>query len=562
MRKLILLSVLLCASLAGPAAPRPVYSADGFGSGLATCAARQPVELDNPTVLSGAQCTRAGIQAALDNGGQILLDCGTTTIPIDQTLELNPRKDTLIDGGGRVTLDGQNSARILSKGWHDASLYPSVTITLQNLRLINGKAPGGSETGEISGGALAAGYPGTRVHIINSTFENNSTTDVHTTDNQGGAIFVHNAYELVISGSVFRSNSAGNGGAIGIIAAGIEISNSIFSNNQAVDATDGGVVRGYGGVLHLDGVHNDYNPDSSRRYTVCGSQFEGNSAIRGGGALSSVVSDGFNTQAWIERSQFTDNRADGYPSSGDYSFGQGGAIYHIEDDRVGASGEKNFLLLDSTFDNNSARKQGGAIWISVLGQAEIANVTFNANSTSVPINLVGQGGAASLMSGTYQINNTLFANNHAAAQGGALFGVETVTLTNTIFYNNTLNQQELPFSSEWQGFHTDDQKIDGGQNIQFPQMKPYYNNEVNNRIVASPIFVDPLLGELADNGGPTFTRALLEGSPAIDQGSPAGCRPSDQRGLLRLGTCDIGPFEYGGREWIPSDWMLLPAVRR
>jgi hypothetical protein len=55
--------------------------------------------------------------------------------------------------------------------------------------------------------------------------------------------------------------------------------------------------------------------------------------------------------------------------------------------------------------------------------------------------------------------------------------------------------------------------------------------------------VDALLGPLGDNGGPTDTRALLEGSPAIDAG--AGCAATDQRGVARPagGGCDIGAFE-------------------
>jgi hypothetical protein len=62
------------------------------------------------------------------------------------------------------------------------------------------------------------------------------------------------------------------------------------------------------------------------------------------------------------------------------------------------------------------------------------------------------------------------------------------------------------------------------------------------------------LAALADNGGPTMTRALMLGSPAIDAGNPSGCTDSsavmltiDQRGGPRpLGSrCDIGAFEFG-----------------
>jgi hypothetical protein len=58
---------------------------------------------------------------------------------------------------------------------------------------------------------------------------------------------------------------------------------------------------------------------------------------------------------------------------------------------------------------------------------------------------------------------------------------------------------------------------------------------------------DPMLGPLADNGGPTRTHALLAGSPAIDQGSNPGNLASDQRGatFLRIygNSTDIGSFE-------------------
>ena len=55
---------------------------------------------------------------------------------------------------------------------------------------------------------------------------------------------------------------------------------------------------------------------------------------------------------------------------------------------------------------------------------------------------------------------------------------------------------------------------------------------------------DPLLGPLADNGGPTLTHALLPGSPAIDAGNDAVAETVDQRGLARnVNGVDIGAFE-------------------
>jgi hypothetical protein len=151
--------------------------------------------------------------------------------------------------------------------------------------------------------------------------------------------------------------------------------------------------------------------------------------------------------------------------------------------------------------------------------------------------------------GQVDITNVTFANNHAAYQAGALHGGgdgdpdRVITLKNTIFFNNTLNEQDLPSPTRWQGYHTNRPMADGGQNIQHPRLKPTYENDVNNNITLIPIYSDPLLAPLADNGGPNETMALWPGSPAIDAGA-TGCPPIDQRGVPRNGNCDIGAYEF------------------
>ena len=63
------------------------------------------------------------------------------------------------------------------------------------------------------------------------------------------------------------------------------------------------------------------------------------------------------------------------------------------------------------------------------------------------------------------------------------------------------------------------------------------------------INTNPMLGPLQNNGGPTFTQALLQGSPAINAGNPSFTPPPryDQRGpgfrRVRHGRIDIGSFE-------------------
>jgi hypothetical protein len=73
-----------------------------------------------------------------------------------------------------------------------------------------------------------------------------------------------------------------------------------------------------------------------------------------------------------------------------------------------------------------------------------------------------------------------------------------------------------------------------------------FTNGINGDLVGTAaVPLDPLLGPLSDNGGPTWTHAPLPGSPAIGAGSTFGVPPTDQRGLRRVvcGRADIGAFE-------------------
>ncbi len=74
---------------------------------------------------------------------------------------------------------------------------------------------------------------------------------------------------------------------------------------------------------------------------------------------------------------------------------------------------------------------------------------------------------------------------------------------------------------------------------------------------AAPL--DPRLGPLQDNGGPTPTQALLPGSPALGS-NPNGCQDdagnplaTDQRGFPRAGACDAGAFQHQAYRVDPSD---------
>lgn len=502
----------------------------GFGSGLTICTPPiQPVNLVNPAIITN--CTKAGIQAALNVGGHIRFNCGSTpvTIAISSPLTLNPTVDTVLDGSGLVTLNGQNGTRILYKGWHDPVTTPSVTITIQNMRFINAKAPAGDEH---SGGAIYVGHPGTRLHIINSTFQDNTTTEIDTPDNQGGAIFVHNSYETIITGSEFTNNSAGNGGAFGGIATGLYIVNSRFTGNDAVDTSTDGVVCGHGGAIHLDGVANSYNPTTNNRVYVCGSIFDQNTAVRGGGALKVTVSDNLGTKATYEKSSFTAN----YVSGVSGIEGHGGAIYHIEDDHAGGSNELNVEILASTFANNQTSHQGGGAWISVLGRAEVLNSTFANNR--VNDSSLGMGGGLAT-GGDFTITNSTFAQNYAWYHGGGIQKGGTITLSNTLFYYNESER-------DWANYQINSSAdVDGGGNLQFPRERFNQSGTPDDGLVTPTVIIaDPLISPLASNGGPTETMAIQPGGAAANAGNQDRCLSVDQRGYPRNeGACDIGAYE-------------------
>ena len=384
-------------------------------------------------------------------------------------------------------------------------------------------------------GAINVGHPGTSLTIINCTFEDNTTTDINTADNQGGAIFAANIYDTVITGSRFTNNQAGNGGAFGGIATGLFVVNSVFIGNGAVDESSGGVVKGHGGAIHLDGVTNSYNPDSQKRLYVCGSVFKNNTSVRGGGALKVTVSDNKGIKATYEKSEFINNISSGASAIE----GHGGAIYHIEDDHDGGADELNVEILECTFSQNSGWRQGGGAWVSVLGRINVINSTFSSNRTSDLA--LGMGGGLVLSQGEALVANCTFVDNYAWFHGGGIQAGTSaaVTLMNNLFYHNESER-------DWACYQMNrEADFDNGGNLQYPQERFNQSGTPDDcGITPTVIIADPQPQHLADNGGPTMTVALPAESPAIDAGSNTGAPSTDQRGFLRDEQCDIGAFEY------------------
>jgi len=243
----------------------------------------QSVDTSNPTTVVGtgtaASCTFSQLQAAATKGGIVTFDCGgcPVTIPITATLNLPTTKNTVIDGGNKITLDGGNAVQILR---FDGADFQKNTngLTLQHITLSNGKssptaaiptAPAPCSQGWNDGQGGALYMRDGNLTVIDSIFTNNQGAPLGP-DTGGGAIYVVGSKNGVfIVGSTFSKNSASNAGAVGCLFAELDVYNSLFSDNTALghdanndDATQCSVINngqheigsgGNGGALYSDG---------------------------------------------------------------------------------------------------------------------------------------------------------------------------------------------------------------------------------------------------------------------------------------------------------------------
>jgi hypothetical protein len=187
---------------------------------------------------------------------------------------------------------------------------------------------------------------------------------------------------------------------------------------------------------------------------------------------------------------------------------------------IGIAGSATLTMVGSTVASNTATGgPGGGIWTGAESLVVVANSTISGNTAGD-----GNGGAIFSSGYTVALLNVTVAGNSGASIGG-LAGVGAA-LQNTILYGNSGAQCGLS------GTVTANNSLaqDGTCGL-----------SGNGNITG----VNPGLGALANNGGPTDTQAIGATSIAVDRGG-AGCQATDQRGVPRpqLGSCDIGAYEY------------------
>jgi len=205
-------------------------------------------------------------------------------------------------------------------------------------------------------------------------------------------------------------------------------------------------------------------------------------------------------------------------------------------------------ITNCTFTGNVSAWYGGGICSENGCTATLTNCTFNGNVASRnPFGSsftqgLGGGGMYWAGHGEATLTNCTFFDNEAGTSGGAVFVNEnesflpTVTIANTILVGNDPND----CSAESVSLVSRGYNLESGTSCGCVEVTDRQN-------------ADPLLAPLADNGGPTWTHALLPGSPALDaipEGADAynGVPASDQRGEIRpspaSGNCDVGAYEH------------------
>jgi CSLREA domain-containing protein len=206
----------------------------------------------------------------------------------------------------------------------------------------------------------------------------------------------------------------------------------------------------------------------------------------------------------------------------------GGGIQH--------DGAGTLTIASTLVDSNLAKGgtadgqlgRGGGILAAGSGAVTIASSTLTANGVQGAAGSQGGGLATDLGSSVALVNATIAANTAAGA--GMLGGniapggsVPTVSARNTIVSGGT-----APSGANCSGGLSSQ-----GNNLELGSGCGLERN------------LDPGLGALADNGGPTDTLAITTASPAFDAGTDAGCPAIDQRGQPRPQgrVCDIGAFE-------------------
>jgi hypothetical protein len=349
-------------------------------------------------------------------------------------------------------------------------------------------------------------------------------------------------FHIMPGHSVTISGLTITGGYVGILGRGGGILNDHATLTISNCAVDGNGTAYWGGGLYNDGSN------GSATLMIVDSTVSDNSCS--GGIGGGIVNDGDEGSATmtLTKSTVSGNAALNSELPGDSA---GGGIYNLGGVVV---------ITKSTFSGNLASTSGGAIFNGGTITINDSTVSENTAGGIGPNFRTGSGGGITNFFATLVISNSTVSGNTAWGSefkgpgfGGGVSSDHSLTINNSTFSSNSatfgggisaggglIGNTILNNNS---GANIDGNVTSYGYNISSDDGGGFLNGP------GDQINTDPLLGPLQDNGGPTFTHALLPGSPAIDTGDP-NFTPSpyyDQRGVrfIRVfnGRLDVGSFE-------------------
>lgn len=297
------------------------------------------------------------------------------------------------------------------------------------------------------------------------------------------------------------------------LSGNITISHSVTIQGLGANrlTVSGGAAASRGGIFYLNG--------SYYSLTVSGITLANGNATYGG----ALGVHGFNNNVTLSYVALENNHA----STG------GGGFY---------TPRGTVTVTHSTISGNSAGSFGGG-FDSNYGAITVIDSTISGNSAGSGFN--GSGGGF-YVRGPLAVNNSTISGNSSQIGSGFELNAYSGSVTNSIVSGNSNFSNQ--FQSTGQGrtptLTISYSLINGGNYV--GQGTTFSGSHLITGL-------DPKLGPLTNNGGPTQTLALLPGSPAIDVGNNSTCAATDQRGVVRpynatgIGTaiCDMGAFEVG-----------------
>jgi predicted outer membrane repeat protein len=307
------------------------------------------------------------------------------------------------------------------------------------------------------------------------------------------------------------------------------IASGVIANFSGLTLADGNVT-GSGGAIANSGtlslsdftlVNNHADKvggaiSTTGNLSLNGCTVAGNSAAGGGGiALTSNTANLSLTTCTVSNNTADRGLGGGIASEGDLSISNS----TISGNTAGAGGggifgAKGMKLNTSTISGNSAThfSLGGFVFPASGGGIYYQGAGASIRSCTITANTAEDFAGGIFSPGIINIGNTIVAGNSADVFGPDVYQAPFFGTFNSQGYNLI---GATDGSSGW------------------------VNTDLTGT-AANPL--DPHLGPLADNGGPTQTHALLRGSPALNAGDPSLAGRFDQRGTQYSARPDIGAF--------------------